>query len=133
MRIKIEQPRKKEADQLPLINIVFLMLVFFLLAGTIAPTYDLDVQPAKAKDTQAGELRRPALFIGRDGNLSFRGQELLPEDLSTTLASAGLDKDIGLRIVADRETEASFVLNALAQAQAAGIGRLFLVTLREGG
>ncbi|MEM7427063.1 MAG: biopolymer transporter ExbD [Pseudomonadota bacterium] len=133
MRIRAPQPKRKEADQLPLINIVFLMLVFFLIAGTIAPTYDLDVRPASAKDTEAGELRRPALFVTQDGKLSFKQEELSPENIRAALEAANLDKDIGLRIVADREADAAIVLNVLSAAQAAGLSRLFLVTLREGG
>lgn len=124
---------RKEADPLPLINIVFLMLVFFLLAGTIAPTYELDVKPAKAQETRAGELRRPAVYIARGGEISFNQQELAPEQLAEMLAAANLNQDVGLRVVADRGADARLLLSVLASAQNAGISRLFLVTLREGG
>ncbi len=133
MRLHHTHTSRKDADPLPLINIVFLMLVFFLLAGTIAPTYELDVRPAKAEKILAGELRRPAVYIGRQGEISFGQQKVAPEQLKQMLAAASLDQNVGLRVVADRKADARLLLSVLTSAQSAGISRLFLVTLREGG
>ena len=37
------RPRRPYESVVPLINVVFLLLVFFLLAGTLQPTDDIDV------------------------------------------------------------------------------------------
>ena len=43
MRIQLDDTQRRDGNVLPLINIVFLMLIFFLLAGTVAPTADFDL------------------------------------------------------------------------------------------
>lgn len=131
MRIEYEQRRIRQLDTLPLINIVFLMLVFFLVAGTIAPVYELDVSPASAKDSEAGELRRPAVFVSRDGKISFRQREIAMDQIQESISAAKLDPQLGLRIAADRDADAHLLLDVISAVQKASDVPIFLVTLRS--
>ncbi|MEQ3729242.1 MAG: biopolymer transporter ExbD [Tateyamaria sp.] len=56
-----------------MINTVFLMLIFFMVAGTLSPPLDRDIALVNTKDLEA---RPPpdALVIHADGQLSFRGR-----------------------------------------------------------
>ncbi len=131
MRIEFKQSKAPQFDTLPLINIVFLMLVFFLVAGTIAPVYELDVSPASAKDSEAGELRRPAVFVSRDGKISFGQREVAMDQIQESISAAKLDPQLGLRIAADRDADAHLLLNVITAVQKASDVPIFLVTLRS--
>ena len=64
--------RRKRDPSIALINVIFIMLIFFLIAGTVAPPLDTDLQLV---DTSGLEGREPpdALVLREDGTLSFRG------------------------------------------------------------
>lgn len=65
--------RTKGEPTIVLINIVFLMLIFFLVAGTLAQPLDDDLQLIETSDL---ECREPldALVLHADGRLSYRGE-----------------------------------------------------------
>jgi len=72
-----------ELDLTPLINIVFLMLVFFMLAGSLQPKSH--VEPAK----MAGDARVPndmlVIEVDRNGYLMLSGERIERRDLPSAL------------------------------------------------
>ncbi|MEZ5935167.1 MAG: biopolymer transporter ExbD [Alphaproteobacteria bacterium] len=114
---------------LPLINVVFLLLIFFMLAGRLAASDPFEVEPpASASDGPAadGELE---LLIGPDGELALDGMVIerkgLDEAIALRLAEAPAVK---ARIKADSGAAAVDVLDMLERLNAAGIEELLLVT-----
>lgn len=68
------RPRRKAADTfVPMINIVFLLLIFFMLSATIAPPdpFDMTLPQAEGGDSTAvnGET---VLHVAADGELVYR-------------------------------------------------------------
>ena len=55
MKIAPSLARPKEPT-IALINVVFLMLVFFMIAGTLAPPLDPDLSLIKAEDLDGSSL-----------------------------------------------------------------------------
>ena len=76
--IRLPPKRRTRDSTIPLINVVFLMLIFFLIAGQLAPPLDTDLELA---DTSGLEGREPpdALVLRRDGTLTFRGTQIEAE------------------------------------------------------
>ena len=66
--MQLQQPKKavQQNSQLPLINIVFLMLIFFLLAGTIAPAYELDVAPPSAQQSPSDSPQGSTVYVSKE-------------------------------------------------------------------
>ena len=87
MRIKIKkQIEKNEDNLLPLVNIIFLLLIFFMLAGVIAKQKELhNVNLASATIEEYIEKDKNTLFINADGALILNdqpiGESLLKEKL----------------------------------------------------
>lgn len=118
------QPTRGRGEPtLPLINIVFLMLIFFLIAGTIAPTLDPELQLA---DTAGLEGREPpdALLLHADGSLSFRGTEIDPAAFMATQDSGAV------RIVPDRDVPAPRLIEVAGSLRRLGAQSIFVVTER---
>jgi biopolymer transport protein ExbD len=118
--------RPKEPT-IALINIVFLMLIFFMVAGTLSPSLDRDITLV---ETQTLEGREPpdALVIDKTGELRHRGIVL-------TSAAAFLDRpdsrprDV-VRLLPDRDLPASQLLRISAELRAAGVDRIVITTER---
>lgn len=121
--IRPAPPRRKRDSTIPLINVVFLMLIFFLIAGTVAPPLSFDLNLV---DTAGLEGREPpdALVLHKDGTLSFRGT---PTDAPTYMADHGAAP---VRIVPDRDAPAPRLIEVSGALRRLGAPSVILVTER---
>jgi biopolymer transport protein ExbD len=121
--IRPATPRRPRDSTIALINVVFLMLIFFLIAGTIAPPLERDLELV---DTSGLEGREPpdALVLREDGTLSFRGT---PTDPATYMAGHGTGP---VRIVPDRDASAPRLIEVTGALRRLGAPSVILVTKR---
>ncbi|WP_170762622.1 ExbD/TolR family protein [Ruegeria lacuscaerulensis] len=119
--IRFSRPRRKRDSTIALINVVFLMLIFFLIAGTVATPLDPDLDLV---DTSALEGREPpdALVLHRDGTLSFRGVLIEPETYMDGRAPGPV------RIVPDRNAAGSRLIEVTGTLRRLGATSVFVVT-----
>ncbi|MDX8350494.1 biopolymer transporter ExbD [Cognatiyoonia sp. IB215446] len=120
--------RKKKAEPtIALINIVFLMLIFFLVAGTLAQPLEGDLELV---ETQALEGREPpdALVIKADGGLSHRGAPL--PDVAAFLQDKTDDDLVEVRIVPDRALSADRLVTVSRNLREGGAQSVIIVTER---
>ena len=98
-----------ENNMLPLVNIIFLLLIFFMIAGVIQKQKELyEVDLGKATIDKYVEKKINTIFINDDGSLIFNDKPLAFANLNTVIASIN-DKS-ELMIAADKELSA-FRLN----------------------
>lgn len=79
-------PRKSsglEIDLTPLINIVFLMLIFFMLAGTLKTADNIDT--AQMQSTAPVDEDSLVIGLALDGTLSIEGDVIAPDSLAGQL------------------------------------------------
>lgn len=131
------RPKRPQENTLSLINIVFLMLIFFLIAGQLSPPVDPSV--SLAQTTGAPPLPPPdALFADAEGVLRYRGQVLSAEAFMADHApggeTAGAADDAparpAIRLAADRALPAVRLLVLVDALYAAGAGSVSVVTVR---
>lgn len=123
----------EDARVLPLINIVFLLLIFFMLTGHMsvqAPFELVPVQSASGSHPRSEEL---TVFMGADGRLAVEGNLLTLQELEGLVRGRQTDDDAGLliRLQADGRAEAIRVVAVMEGLRAAGMKRLELLTLPE--
>lgn len=78
--IRLPNPveKRKAESTISLINVVFLMLIFFLIAGQLSPPVDPEVELVRTE--QAPPLPPPdALFVDAEGELRYRGKPISAE------------------------------------------------------
>ncbi len=124
-----------ELQLLPLINIVFLLLIFFMLAGVVSVPDDAAATPPRS--IADGRVRASAgeLSIAADGSLYFEGQALagagdLPAALRTHLAGRAPAE---IRIRADADSDAVRLIAVMAALREAGVSRVRLLTRKPAG
>ena len=93
-------PRRQRAEGVvPLINIVFLLLVFFLLTATIAPPDPLPVDLPEVAAAEAGVEDAGALHVAADGALArgaLRGEAVFDALAAAPVAELALRADAGV-------------------------------------
>lgn len=120
------RPTRRPAEPtIALINIVFLMLIFFLIAGSLAPPLDPDLTLVSTRDL-AGREPPDALVVTADGRSLYRGAEITPEAYMARADDAGAE----VRIIPDRNLAATKLLSVGRELQRHGAEKLFVVTER---
>lgn len=124
-------PRSREEPTLPLINIVFLMLIFFLVAAQISRPLEANFDLVSLEDL-AIVLPPDALLLTQDGRLVFRGKNATPQQVITALRT-GEDTGIkALRLVPDRRSRASDLVRTADALRSAGAQTLYMIAERRG-
>ncbi|MEM7548021.1 MAG: biopolymer transporter ExbD [Pseudomonadota bacterium] len=124
MEFRSDIKRTPSEPFVPMINVVFLLLIFFLMTAQIAPPPPFETEPPVARD--GGDPTGTAtLHLSPEGAFGFaeiRGEAAL----AAALTAAGGDP---LRLTADGGMEAAKLAAALAQLSAAGIDAVELTTM----
>ncbi len=111
-----------------LIDVVFFLLVFFMLIGRMDATAPFDVSPpvaATGRDMPSGGM---TLSVSATGLLALDGRELTENELPDLIAARLRDDpDLRLRVNAHRDAELRFVLPLVGLAEASGVRDVVLV------
>ena len=114
----------------PLIDMVFLLLIFFLLTTQFIEEDGIGVRlptAASAVDRERDEL---AVVVTAEGDLFVEGQRLSMTELGPRLRDLmGRDTTIVLR--GDREVHLQQVVSVMEQAKLAGAARIVVATEQE--
>ncbi len=135
MKIKTPPRKQPEENIIPLINIVFLMLVFFLIAGTLKSFSTKDIKLIDVQDEEKHNSKNVLLHIKADGEVILNGQDISREELIDMLSPAFTKEhaDKPFYIIADRELDGVKLLEILELIKTSGINKLQLVAIRKGG
>lgn len=114
---------------LPLINVVFLLLIFFMLAGSMHVGAPFRVNPPATANARDVDTRPGVLAVGADGQLALGGELVDKAELRKRLAARSLDKP--LQIKADADLLASKLSGLLELARQAGIAKVELITVHS--
>ncbi|MFW2587066.1 ExbD/TolR family protein [Sagittula sp. SSi028] len=119
--------RSKGEPTTALINIVFLMLIFFLVAGTLAAPLDQDLTLVDTRDLEQTPPAT-ALVIHADGRLTYRGEDMA--DAAAYITRLSPDDLARVRLVPDRELPASDLVRLGRDLRKAGAETVVVVTER---
>lgn len=119
-----DPPRRPRAESIvPMINVVFLLLIFFLMTSRLAQPEPFEVTPPEAAlDTEA--KAQAVLYIDAEGQMHFDGA--VGEAAIARLAAASTGSPV-VQLRADARLEAAALARILRQLTAAGLSRAELV------
>jgi len=132
MRRPQRKPVMSDDRILPLINVVFMLLIFFMLAGRFSATDPFEIDPAKSTSEARGALEEIVVLIGADGRLALGGEVISEQVLSRRIAAAVAKDAPVVRLKADGRAEAAQVIAVMELIRDAGAGELKLLTLARG-
>lgn len=140
MKLSHPRPRSTHDNHLiPLINVIFLMLIFFMVVARIAPRDPISVTPpTSGLDTQAEPLDQ-CLVLNADGRLAIAGQILEPEAVRAHLSrwremliASGASSPVRITLKADARLSSGQLRETLSLLASAGIQEVSLLTQTSG-
>lgn len=112
-----------------LIDIVFLLLVYFLLTTNFIVDEGIDINLPQAEASKPQVQQEITVYVDADGRAFLENRELALNELFSrlqTLIGQGPDRLVVIR--ADRSVVLDKAVQVMDMARAAGAGRLFLAT-----
>ena len=131
MKLRITKSKIDNSDNLlPLVNIIFLLLIFFMMAGVIEKTKKLnDINLATVTIEEYQENDQPVLFINKNGQLILDDTPVTLENLKNNLESVSDEKK--LLIAADGDLISQKLNEVLTELHDSKISKVTLITLKN--
>ena len=134
------RPRRREEPEInltPLIDVVFLMLIFFMVSATFLDEADMELILPEASEEPAERAVQPLqLTVNADGDYYLEGEALSDREAATVeraLRDAMADQPgRPLVIRADGRTQHQRLVTALDAAGRAGIETVNIATVPDG-
>jgi biopolymer transport protein ExbD len=139
--LKLQHHRKEEptVDLTSLIDVVFLLLIFFMVSTTFERQAFLkvDLPEASVVEDRREMPDQLELVIDSDGRMFLNEQRLVDSDVRTIRAAieqtVGENRSMPLILRADRETPHHFVVTAMDVAAQMNFTNLSIATDRQDG
>lgn len=131
--ISLRRERKKpEINVSPLVDMVFLLLIFFLVTTNFSRETGVDVRKPKAQSAQSLSRESILVAITREGNIHINDhkvdkktlQRIIKETLSKT-------PDSSIIIVADNESLTGKMIEVMDACKLAGAEKISVSALKE--
>ncbi len=137
MKFKRQSREELPVNLTPLIDVVFLLLIFFMVSTTFTRETELQVDLPEADGIQAeSPMEKLEIVIGADGRYAVNDRVLINSQLSTLKrALEKLSKgqrDMPFIITADARTPHEFVVRAMDAAGQLGFTKLSITTRQAG-
>jgi biopolymer transport protein ExbD len=132
--IDIKYKRKPDAllNMTPMIDIVFLLLIFFLLTTNFITQEGINVNLPNAKSTGPRTREEITIHITREGRVFIKNEEINEAQLYKTLKSLiGDDPGKPVTIRADKDVVLDAVVKVMDTAKSSGAEKLLIATERD--
>lgn len=111
---------------IPLINIVFLLLIFFLIAGQVTQQQNAEIQPPISNAEPS--MRNPEWLLEMDAakQLRLNGESIALETLAQRLSLADAERPLSIKL--DRALRAGDMDEVLHVVRTSGAAKVMLLT-----
>ncbi len=121
MQFRKPTPSRAGIDIAPLVDVVFLLVIFFAVSTTFLETSGLRLELPSSSSTASREAHDLTVFLTADGTLSFGGETLDRAELEQRLGTALAESELKLVVLrADRESRHGEVVSVMDVIREAG-------------
>lgn len=129
MQFKSRQRRKAIINITSLIDVLFLLLIFFMISSTFLEQPGIKLELPQAQDVVIVEQKDYILFVEKSGAMYLNDQKLTENELEAKIKKALPQmKDAALILKADREVSHGAVVKVMDAAKRAGVKKLVIGT-----
>lgn len=130
MAFRRKQRESPLVDLTPMIDVVFLLLIFFMISTTFVETSGLSIKLPEASTTIAEQDQKEVkIYLSKQGVITVEKQEMTVEALQAHLKSFGQrSSDMTFLLLADKEALHGRVVELMDSAKNAGFGKLAIAT-----
>jgi len=115
----------------PLVDMVFLLLIFFVVTTSFVKETGIEVQRATASTAEVKNQSGVMVGVSSEGEVYFDGKKIDVRSLRALVErSLAENPDTGVIVVADKDSETGIVIQAMDQCRLAGALKVSLAAKR---
>ncbi len=119
-------------DIAPLIDIVFLLLVFFMLTSTFLVPEAIELELPEASSSNVAEITPITVALKRSGEISLNGKPVALEQLRAAIEPLlKQDKEAPITLKSDAHSEVQQLLAVMDEIRSAGGSNIALATIQK--
>ncbi len=116
-------------NMVPLINIVFLLLIFFMLSTTLVAPEKIPIKAPESKNSQEQKKHPVSLTITENGDIYYDGGKTSLSEIEKIFGEISQENEaVKVLIKADSNARTKLVVSILEVANSAGVGQVSLAT-----
>ena len=133
MKFRRQKKQDHGINLTPLIDVVFLLLIFFMVSTTFSKDTRISIDlPEASADAAQISTEKIEISISRDGSYCLNGKNLINREIGTIMAAlrqeAEGDTTVPIRITADANASHQSVITAMDAASRLGFEQLNIAT-----
>ncbi len=120
---------KPEITMTPLIDIIFLMLIFFMVTTVFPENNGMVIQKPNAEHSSTLKLKSEIVKLNKSGEISHKNTILSFDDLKRSLQN-DFDNDANLSVIiqADKDSTTEFLIKVIDICKSIGIKNIGVAT-----
>jgi len=131
LNVPVSSGKRIDEKIIPMINIVFLLLMFFIIAGSLSEMSHEEVVPPRSSSDTPPASTDIDWILARDGTIILRHKQLSLQQLAILVADEGGKLPSYVTLRADANTPSGKLLPLMDLMRDYGVKRISLVTIRD--
>jgi biopolymer transport protein ExbD len=115
----------------PLVDMVFLLLIFFIVTTVFVEETGVEVQKPKAASAQNLEKKSILLALTSDGQIVYGGREVRLSGLRGLISRLLRDQEMPVIILADEQSRSGVLVDVIDECKLAGAKQVSIAAERE--
>ena len=114
--VQLDRPattRSIDEKIIPMINLIFILLLFFMVTGSLSEIDDRDVTPPTSVQAGAAASMAADWVLLADGRVRWNGRDWTLAELRSSAAADGLEVPAQVRVRADANARAEILVPLL--------------------
>lgn len=128
MRFEHRDGRERDAgiDMTPMMDIVFIMLIFFVLTASFTQTLDVERPSTSSHDKSAPEAL--VVSVDRSNIIRFDGRQVGKEEVTGLVRGAAAGRPVSVVVNADRLVPSGLLIEVIDQIRLGGVANVAVAT-----
>ena len=118
--------RRVSLDISPLLDVVFLLLIFFLVTTTFMPDASMELELPESTTATQSEVVPTMVTVGEDGGVQIDGDRVSIEELERTVAAILPEEREKITVRADARVDYGVIVRIIDALRNAGVDALSL-------
>jgi biopolymer transport protein ExbD len=129
--LNIVNREKAEVNLSPLIDMVFLLLIFFMVTSVFVEETGVDVQKPKAASARELDKKSILIAITPDGKVVYGGKQIGVNGVRGLVARLLGEQEMPVILLADETAQAGVIVDVIDECKLAGGKRISIAANRE--
>jgi biopolymer transport protein ExbD len=133
MKLSIKKPKQITMNLTPLIDVLFILIIFFTVSSTFLEQPGIELKLPEAESSEGHTAQKIIIYVDKNRNIFLNDQIVSINNLISEIQKlVNLQKDKSIVIKADAEVEHGVIIHVMDLLRQQGIYKIVVSTVKPG-